>query len=116
MFFLQMKALILGSTGMLGQALLKEARYRGIEALGLARTGADTNLDVQEKGPLLKCIEDFNPDVVINTVAIVDLDLCEKDHGLAYDINAGLVARLADIARNRQSYFIQISTDHYYVG
>jgi len=39
--------LLLGSTGLLGQAIVKEAHLRGKSLLGIARSGADFNLDIR---------------------------------------------------------------------
>jgi dTDP-4-dehydrorhamnose reductase len=111
-----MKVLILGSTGLLGQALVQEAIKRKCEVIGAARTRADLCFDVAEKQALEQQITSVNPDVVINTVAIVSLDFCETNPDRAYLINSrpsGIIARLG-----RQMGFqsIQISTDHYFTG
>jgi dTDP-4-dehydrorhamnose reductase len=111
-----MRLIILGSTGMLGRALLKEANNRSIEAVGIARTGADFNLNIQDKDLLKIAIRKFNPDIIINTVALTNLAVCELCPQDAYLTNAQPVAELVEICRNNNIYLIQISTDHYYTG
>ena len=56
------------------------------------------------------------PDVVINTVAVTDVDLCEKDKKYAYSINAEAVKHIARAAKAINAYFIHISTDYVFDG
>lgn len=111
-----MKILVLGATGMLGQAIMEQARLRGIEALGAARKNSDIILDVSDTSVLSSTLREVKPNVVINTVADVNLAACENHPGLAYTVNARPAAILAKQAQEMGTYFIQISTDHYYVG
>jgi len=111
-----MKALILGSTGMLGHALMNEARSRGLDAIGLARTGADRCADITDDAALHRIIGETRPDAVINTVALVSLDECEKDPARAYLVNARPASVLAGLCVNNGIYYVHISTDHYYSG
>jgi len=111
-----MKILVLGATGMLGQAIIREAALRGIKALGAARKNSDIILDVSDISGLASTLRGVKPDVVINTVAEVNLATCENNPGLAYTVNARPAAILAKLAQETGVYFIQISTDHYYTG
>ena len=54
--------IILGSTGMLGQALIKAARLNNFKVIGVARSNADVALDVLdfEKLILLVLVFTFN--------------------------------------------------------
>lgn len=110
------KVLLLGSTGLLGQALIKEAKNRDIEIIGVARTNADINLDITDDEALSNLIKEINPDIVINTCAIVNHKLCDDDTELAYDVNARPSAVLANLADELDFYYIYISTDGYYNG
>ena len=47
-------ALIIGATGMLGQALTAEARARGLDTIIAARAGADMALDITDDATLYK--------------------------------------------------------------
>ena len=110
------KTLIIGATGLLGQALMAEARNRNLSVLGVARSQADRDLDVSDPNALSTLIHDYQPDLVINAAAIVNLALCEQDPGLAYQINSRPAALLAELSRQTGFKNIQISTDHYYTG
>lgn len=111
-----MSVLVLGSTGLLGQALMKEASRRGIKAHGVARTNAEFCLDISDVNRLEKIIKENKPEIIINTVAKASLDECEKYPDEAYITNARPAAILADLCSSCGFYFIQISTDHYYTG
>ena len=108
--------LLLGSTGLLGQAIAREARLRGKRLLGVARSGADFNLDIRKDEDLTRLIETTQPDIVINTCAIVNHALCEDDKKAAYEINSRPNAILAQLARQYGFYLVFISTDGYYSG
>lgn len=111
-----MKIVILGSTGMLGQALIKESLNRKLQTIGIARKGSDRCLDLTNDKELIDAIESIAPDVIINTVAIVNLKICEEKPLLAYLTNTHSVAILSEMTRKKNIYLVQISTDHYYTG
>ncbi|MBQ0140959.1 MAG: SDR family oxidoreductase [Kurthia sp.] len=112
-----MKVLILGSTGMLGKELLNLFESEGHEVKGVARTDSDYNLDaLKQLDELKSIIAQEQYDVVINTIAIINLKYCEENPGEAYLINAFIAGELAKLCDSLNKYFIQISTDHYYLG
>ncbi|MGB3908706.1 MAG: sugar nucleotide-binding protein [Methanomethylovorans sp.] len=111
-----MKILVIGSTGLLGQALTCEIKKRGIDVIGMARSGADIACDVADKRSLEKNIFCVEPDIIINCAAMVDLNKCEEKPEYAYMVNARPASIISNIAINKSLYFVQISTDHYYTG
>ncbi|MGC7870271.1 SDR family oxidoreductase [Desulfosporosinus sp. SYSU MS00001] len=111
-----MKVLILGSTGMLGYALMNEAQGRKFTVYGASRSQADIILDVTNEQDLSEFVYSLKPDVIINTVAITNLVSCEIDPGLSYRVNTRPVSILAEICNKIGAFFVQVSTDHYYTG
>lgn len=107
---------VLGSTGMLGKALVNEAREKNIKVIGLSRSSKNTHIDITDEKILRKLIKQLKPDVIINSAALVSIEECEKNPGLAYLVNAKGAGLLADIARELDAYFIHISTDQYFIG
>lgn len=100
---------ILGSDGMLGRAF---ASLYGSNAICLTRNDCDfTNFLSLER--ILNSIE-FS--VLINCAAIVDMEFVERFEKEAYDVNTLLPFNLARYCNKRGCKFIQISTDHYYIG
>ena len=111
-----MKVLLLGSTGMLGQAIRKNFSIAGITVYGVATKSADYNFDLTNKKMLSKCFSEIKPDIMINAAANIDLNFCEENPQMAYMINSHLVGNLVEQCLLYNTYMIHISTDHYYVG
>lgn len=110
-----MKILILGSTGLLGQALMKSFKFKkDVTVIGLARKDATINCDISDDVSLKNFLNTTNPDVIINTAAIVDANFCEQRPELAYLVNTKPVSLLVNWAEKNSAYFVQISTDHYF--
>lgn len=108
--------LVLGATGMLGQALMRVGKERGLEVIGTARTGSDIDLDVLDERAMRRCLRDLAPKTVINAVAETRLDRCEREAGMAYLLNARPASILAEVGRASEFHLVQISTDHYFTG
>lgn len=112
-----MRVLLLGATGMLGQSLTQFLKEKGITVDGVARKNADINLDVvTELEQLKNRIIHNGYDVVINTVALINLKYCNEHPEKAYLINTYVPAEIAELCERLNIYFIQISTDHYYTS
>lgn len=101
---------------MLGQELTRYFSSIGNEVIGVARKNADYNFDILDDEKLLGCVKNENPDIIINTVAIVNLNNCEMDKGKAYLINSRPAGIISNYCFENDIYFVQISTDHYYTG
>lgn len=111
-----MKIAVLGATGLLGQALMRESAARGFAAMGIARSGTDIDVDVTCADALRTALDAIEPELVINAVADVNLARCEREPGAAYVVNAGVAATLADYCAANGTALLQISTDHYYTA
>lgn len=109
-----MKTLLLGSTGLLGQAVAREARRRGFELCEAARRGAPTQMDMADEAALRALLDAEKPDLVVNCAALVDIGLCERDPALAWRVNARPLAFLAEWSNASSGKLIHVSTDHYF--
>ncbi len=109
------KILIIGSTGMLGQALLCEAKKLQLDIATVARANAQLSLDIADLGALSALDLGFYG-VVVNAAAMTDIHDCENRPLAAHCVNSVPVEVLANKAREAGAYFIQISTDHYFTG
>lgn len=106
-----MKILLFGSDGMLGKAIYK-AFYPDFDIVSANRLACNiSNLDAIE--PFIFA---HNPDVIINTAALIDINMCEKERDLAFRVNSLAVSRMAIASNMLSAKFIQISTDHYFVN
>lgn len=114
---MQHRVLLIGANGMLGQSIIRCFSHQpNIVLYTAARNNADFSFDFMDEQLLQACFAEVKPTICINAAAIVGLDLCEQDIGAAYLVNGRLVERLASYCRKNNTYFIQISTDHYYIG
>lgn len=111
-----MKVVILGGTGLLGQALVKECRYRNYKNIAVAREKADVCFDITDDEALENLIKNSNPDVVINTVAIVNHKFCNENPREAYLVNSRPNSILANLSKIYNFKFVYISTDGYFCG
>lgn len=105
------KILLFGSTGLLGQAITERFR-NGLNLISPDRLSYDFNKFDQLEDIILK----YNPDIVINCVALVNLQECENNREKAYNVNARSVAELALACNKIGAKLVHISTDHYFSG
>ena len=121
-----MKILITGSNGLLGQKLLHKLRVE--EDIDLIATSKGDNrvsitngykyctLDITNDDMVNSLISKENPDVVINTAALTNVDLCEDEKEMCDLINVAAVRYLADACQKSKTHLIQISTDFIFDG
>ncbi len=108
--------LVLGSTGLLGQAVIAEARARALPCMGVARSGADRDVDLSDDAVLEALVLELRPSAIVNCVALTSIELCEADPGLAFTVNSGIPGLLAQLAGELDAKLVHISTDHYFTG
>jgi dTDP-4-dehydrorhamnose reductase len=102
---------VLGSSGLLGQALMAELGRRKVRAVGLSRAAGVDLAAAKELGPIL---EPYAPVLVINASAITNLEHCEHHPAEAWMLHARLPALLAAWSAGSGVPWVQVSTDHYY--
>lgn len=110
------RILVLGDTGMLGQALVREGRRRGLSMVGASRHSKDMAVDLNEDRSIAHVLSESRCGLVINTAAITSLDACERDPLRAYRMNARLPALLAHEAHRCGVVLVHVSTDHFFTG
>ena len=125
-----MKALVLGVSGMLGNAVFRLfADTPGIDVTGTARSGAVTSrfredlrsriltgVDVEQLDSLTRTFASVRPDVVVNCIGLVK-QLAEADDPLAaLPINAILPHRLARLCDLAGARLVHVSTDCVFLG
>lgn len=107
---------IIGSTGLLGKAIITAANKDGYQTTGIARKKADINIDATNEDELISTLEKIKPNIIINSAAIVNLSECEKNPNLAEKVNATISYNLSKYCEEKQIKYVFISTDHYYTG
>jgi dTDP-4-dehydrorhamnose reductase len=71
--------------------------------------------DLSDLKTIEKLIANLNPEVLVHTAGLVDVDMCEKNPQLAYAVNAGITRDLVRLVSDR-CRFIYISTDSVFRG
>ncbi len=106
--------LIFGAGGQLGSELMKLFP----EATGVYHTGSEGNLtlDITNFVRLEDIILKKRPKVIINTVALTNVDKCETEKGIANKINAESVRHIVRAAAVSRSYLVHVSTDYVFDG
>lgn len=56
------------------------------------------------------------PEVIVNTIGMSDIERCEMDKRLAWELNANIVENLARLAKITEAHLITLSTDHIFDG
>jgi dTDP-4-dehydrorhamnose reductase len=106
-----MKIVIVGSGGRLGAALMRELAGK-FDVVGLNHA----QLDLADAKQIHAKIDNLEFDVLINAAAFTNVDLCEKEKGQAFQINAEAPRSLAEIAREKEAKLIHFSTDYVFDG
>ncbi len=78
--------------------------------------GNPVTLDQTEEVPVRKLVKKTGPDVIINSAAMTDVDLCESQPEAAVRVNATSVGYLANAAKEVSSFLLQVSTDYVFSG
>ena len=120
------KVIITGSNGLLGQSLLElllqeKENYQVFGfSRGKNRTGRTdfdyVSIDITDKNRLKNEVEKINPDFIINTAAITQVDDCETNKKACDILNVEVVKWLAEISSTINCHLIQISTDFIFDG
>jgi dTDP-4-dehydrorhamnose reductase len=120
-----MKILVTGSNGLLGQkltALLEQdnsihliATARGKSAVPILK-GEFHSLDITEAEAVNQLLSTAKPDVVINTAAMTNVDLCETEHEACWKANVTAVENLVHACTANRVHLIHVSTDFIFDG
>lgn len=111
------KILITGCNGQLGRALRKEYAQENVEFINTDVAGEGiVPLDITSVEAVLSLVEKEKPDVIINCAAHTNVDACESQWDLAYQINAIGPRNLAIAAEKTGAKLIHVSTDYVFPG
>lgn len=106
-----MRILIAGSHGQLGSELVRFASKKHT----LLAVDHDV-LDITDLDAILRCCDDFQPDVVINAAAYTAVDKAESDVEAAFAVNRDGPANLARVCESKGITLIHVSTDYVFDG
>jgi dTDP-4-dehydrorhamnose reductase len=117
--------MITGGTGLLGLKLTETCAGRGIEVFAAdisapsSSSQGDANfleLDITDAKSTTSKITELKPDVVMNTAAMTDVDLCEVEKEKALRINAEGTKNVAEACQKAGTFLIYVSTGYVFDG
>lgn len=118
--------LVTGSNGLLGQkisaSIIAHKRFNLIAtSKGPNRFSPDGELiyaemDVLDGNQLRQTIEQYRPDAIIHTAALTNVDGCESDQDLAYNLNVKPLVFLCALCEEYDIQLIHLSTDFVFDG
>ena len=99
-----MKILIIGSSGFLGQELVKF--FKNQKNIKLLHNGVKSKFfDLTDITNLEKIITKSNPQIIINCIGLTDLNICEKNKKLSNNLNYEIVKNIFIVKKNKKNYF-----------
>lgn len=112
------KILVTGCNGQLGRAIRKEYAGEAVEFINTDVVAGDgvVSLDITDVDAVLRLARETKPDVIINCAAHTNVDKCEEQWDLAYQINALGPRNLSIAARELDAKMIHVSTDYVFEG
>lgn len=114
-----MKILVTGANGFLGRSLLAlegEAEWMGCGRRADAGDLPYRQIELTDRAAVAELVAATQPDWVINTAAMTNVDQCERDVQAARSANVGIVENLAAVCGDAGVGLMQISTDYVFDG
>jgi dTDP-4-dehydrorhamnose reductase len=107
-----MRVVVTGGRGMLGSAVCAAFEAQGHRVLALGSRDAD----IRDYQSCRKAILSVDPDLIVHTAAMTDVDGCERDADSAFQINAIGSQNIAACCSEARAKMAYISTDFVFDG
>ncbi|MES0341970.1 MAG: dTDP-4-dehydrorhamnose reductase [Candidatus Humimicrobiaceae bacterium] len=108
-----MKIFLIGVDGQLGTDINKHFTKMGLNVRGLIGL---KEIDICDYDKSYKLVKNSDPDIVINTAAFHNVDLCEDEMIQAFKVNVSGVQNIATICRELNIPLMHFSTDYIFDG
>ncbi len=105
-----MRNVIFGATGLLGKALMRE--WKDDEVTGLSSSDGD----IRDEKQVLLLVQRARPDWIVLAAAYTDVDGCECNRDLAFDVNCRGAVNVAQAAKQHGARLLFLSTDYVFDG
>ena len=120
------KILVTGSNGLLGQKLVHLildhsnhillATSKGENRLNSRSDFDYRSLDITDRNGVDSIVSEFEPDVLINSAAMTNVDACESNKENCIALNVEGVKNLVAACENHNTHLIHVSTDFVFDG
>jgi dTDP-4-dehydrorhamnose reductase len=118
--------LVTGSNGLLGQKITERLLVTGQFELIATAKGANrypveggytyAEMDILDPENVKKVVEKYQPDAIVHTAAMTNVDTCEKEKDFAYQLNVEAVKTLASLCELHNIQLVHLSTDFIFDG
>lgn len=118
--------LVTGSNGLLGQKITEKIIEEGGVNLVATSKGANrfptedryvyAEMDILNAEQVRHVIEKYKPDAIIHTAALTNVDTCENQKDLAYELNVVAVQALLSLCEEYNIQLVHLSTDFVFDG
>ncbi len=120
------RVLITGSNGLLGQKLVELlsqepsieliATAKGNNRLNVSSDYSYVSLDITQEEEVNQVFEEYQPNMVIHTAAMTNVDACETDPEGCEELNVTAVEYLIRASEKYNTFFCHLSTDFIFDG
>ena len=120
------RVLITGSNGLLGQKLVELlsqepsieliATAKGNNRLNVSSDYSYVSLDITQEEEVNQVFEEYQPNMVIHTAAMTNVDACETDQEGCEELNVTAVEYLIRASEKYNTFFCHLSTDFIFDG
>lgn len=114
-----MRVCVFGASGLLGASLVTYLTRFGYETISVGRSQqSDYICDARCVTAVSKTLKKIKPNIIVNLVAMTDVEECEQKPNEAYFVNTKVVENIVQYIEgsNDRAYLVQISTDQLYDG
>lgn len=117
-----MSVLVLGAGGLLGSAVVAAVKVQGRPVFGTYHSEAPefeiplTEHNIRDTDEFQRLLDEHDPDAVVNCAAMTDVDGCESNEDVAFDVNGEAPGELAQVCDERDVQFVHVSTDYVFDG
>lgn len=107
-----MKVAVVGSNGQLGRDVVRAFRANGDEVVALTHA----ELEIADRDAVAKTLRELQPELVVNTAAMHEVERCELQPEKAFAVNALGSRNLAMATRDIDAVLMHVSTDYVFDG
>jgi len=116
-----MKILVIGGSGVIGSKIISHFKENNIDIeftyfTNIISSTKGRIMDITRKDDTIRLITKINPDVVIHTAALTNVDLCETNKNLANLVNVDGTANVVEGCKITKSKVAYISTSFVFDG
>jgi dTDP-4-dehydrorhamnose reductase len=105
-----MRAIILGASGLLGKALMREGCEDAVTGL------SSRDADIRDAKRVQQALQESRPEWVVSAAAYADVDGCEDNPELAFAVNRDGAVNVAKAAKDVGAGLVFLSSDYVFDG